>query len=668
VSLIPQIDQRFFFTPESPIYRAHEKIEERYAGQELLVVIAASDDISDAQYQHRIEQLGHRLLELRGIAGVRSITEGPEGLADARESFLWRRLLLPENTQATYLILVAESNRPAQLIDGVQEVLRKSRTRAFRLELAGVPYIVDSIRSSLQRDFRTFNVAAVGVFALVILALFRSLPILLGSLAACATAALATLLVQQWLGGRIGLLTANIVTIAFVLTQSHVVFMSNNWRKPRSSSATPEQAVRLAWVETITPSLWCMFTALLGFGSLLYVEAQPLRELGFGGVVATIVALGAAYLIFPPFLIWARTPSRSNPNRVGRDLGLPPRWLAALVLALCLATGLGALRLDTDPSLLDYFGAKSEVRHSLQVVDRHGGSSPLNLAVRRKDGKRLDTRDSYDHLWQLQSALQKDPAVGTVLSLPVLMAEANRSPLAKLLTWDWLLDVLSRPGFDRVAEGFVNKERTEALFMLRMVEGGREERRTDVVARLHRIVKKHGFVPALTGGIYVLQGRLADFVAASLYEGLAVLSVICTLIALILTRSLRAGIAMALCTAAIPAATLGIAGFLRVPLDIVVAPAINVAVGVAVDSMIHFGAAWRRARERGEGALTAQREQAPGIVAFFIVVAAGFSIFLLSNFPPTQRFGLAVVFGAAIAATMALWIFPALLPRVSRPR
>ena len=243
---------------------------------------------------------------------------------------------------------------------------------------------------------------------------------------------------------------------------------------------------------------------------------------------------------------------------MGSGPWLPPRWVAALVLGLCLATGAGALRLDTDPSLLDYFGADSDVRHSLQLVDRHGGSSPLNIAVRRKDGKRLDTRDSYDHMWQLQRALQNDPAVGTVLSLPVLMAEANRSPLAKLLTWDWLLDVLSRPDFDRVAEGFVNEERTEALFMLRMVESGREERRTDVVARLHGIVKKHGFEPALTGGIYVLQGRLADLVADSLYEGLAVLSVICTLIALILTRSLWAGVAMALCTAAIPAGDTGI--------------------------------------------------------------------------------------------------------------
>ena len=31
----------------------------------------------------------------------------------------------------------------------------------------------------------------------------------------------------------------------------------------------------------------------------------------------------------------------------------------------------------------------------------------------------------------------------------------------------------------------------------------------DIVARLERIVRKHGFEPALVGGIFVLQGRLA---------------------------------------------------------------------------------------------------------------------------------------------------------------
>src|SRR5262245_55234620 len=362
VSLIPQVDQRFFFTPGSSIYRAHQKIFQRYEGQDLLVVIASTGDISSREYHRRIERLGDRLLRVRGVTGVRSLAAGPDDLEDARESPLWRRLLLPDGARASNLILVVQPTDPGALIDGIQAVLRQSDATDFRLELAGVPYVVEEIRRNLQRDFRTFNLAAVGVFAVVILVLFRSLPILIGSLTACATAVFTTLMVQHWLGSRIGLLTANIVTIAFVLTQSHVVFMSNNWRKGRASCATPEEAVRHALRRTFVASLWCMSTALLGFGSLLYVEAQPLRELGFGGLVATVVAIAAAYLIFPPFLLWARAPATAVvPAPAGRRLWLPSRLVAAGILLACLAVGIGARHLDTDPSLLEYFGAGSDV-------------------------------------------------------------------------------------------------------------------------------------------------------------------------------------------------------------------------------------------------------------------------------------------------------------------
>jgi predicted RND superfamily exporter protein len=52
-------------------------------------------------------------------------------------------------------------------------------------------------------------------------------------------------------------------------------------------------------------------------------------------------------------------------------------------------------------------------------------------------------------------------------------------------------------------------------------------------------------------------------------------------------------------------------------------------------------------------------------VAFTIVVVAGFAILAASGFPPTQRFGLAVIIGTLTAGAMALWVFPA-LPGPSR--
>jgi predicted RND superfamily exporter protein len=45
------------------------------------------------------------------------------------------------------------------------------------------------------------------------------------------------------------------------------------------------------------------------------------------------------------------------------------------------------------------------------------------------------------------------------------------------------------------------------------------------------------------------------------------------------------------------------------------------------------------------------------------IICAGFGIFVLSTFPPTQRFGLAVILGTVTAATMALVVLPRMVSR-----
>lgn len=674
VDLTPRVDERFFFAADSPAYRESSALGKRFNSQQLLIVTARADDLDSEAYRKRLVRLTRKLERLERVVSVRSLVQGPDGLEDARKSPLWRRLLLLENKEpASNLVLVVDDRDTRLLVDSVTRVLRSMDEPGFRLSLAGVPYVVDAIARNLQADFKTFSVAAVALFSVLIVVLFRSWAVLLGSLTACAAAAFGTLLVQHLMGGRIGLLTANLITIAFVLTQSHIVFMTNNWRQLRAGRDTPEDTLSHALRNTLVASSGCMVAALLGFGSLLYVDAQPLRELGQGGVLATLCAIAGAYGVYPAFLLWAAPPPVPQTAPAGRRSAawLPPRWAALSILLVALALGAGALRLNTDPSLMAYFAEGSPVHRSLAAIDPHGGSNPLSLAVRRADGARLDTEDSYERMWALQRALQADPAVGTVLSLPVLMAEVERAPLASLLPWNWLLDLLSRPSFDRVARAFISADRAEALYLLRMQEAGRTERRTHIIARLQRIVARHGFVTSGVGGTYALQGHLSDLVARSLYEGLAGLLVAVGVIALLVTRSPSAALAMLACTATVPAVALGVFGLGRVPLDIIATPGVNVAIGVAVDSMIHFGAAWRRARATrppGLALVEAQKEQAGGIIAFTVVVLAGFAIFAASSFPPTQRFGLSVILGAATAGAMALWVLPGLLRPAGRLR
>src|SRR5438105_15180322 len=91
--------------------------------------------------------------------------------------------------------------------------------------------------------------------------------------------------------------------------------MTFNWqtladRAHRMGKESPNLAADARRM-TFPPSCWSMVCASLGFASLLIAEAKPLRELGFGGVLGTVVAFASAYLIYPALLRWA-VPRRSK--------------------------------------------------------------------------------------------------------------------------------------------------------------------------------------------------------------------------------------------------------------------------------------------------------------------------------------------------------------------
>jgi len=145
-------------------------------------------------------------------------------------------------------------------------------------------------------------------------------------------------------------------------------------------------------------------------------------------------------------------------------------------------------------------------------------------------------------------------------------------------------------------------------------------------------------------------------------------------IAWIVARSVRGALAMIVSLSLVPLCMLGGIGWLRVPMDVISAPATNVCIGIAIDSMIHLVFGVRRAQRDGKKGspqrvrpvadwpawVAAREEQWRGIVYSDVIIAAGFAIFVLSDFPPTQRFGLVVLAGCVIDILANLFVLPLL--------
>src|ERR1041385_4693309 len=129
-----------------------------------------------------------------------------------------------------------------------------------------------------------------------------------------------------------------------------------------------------------------------------------------------------------------------------------------LVASLLILALPGLWFVNTDPSLISFFNKNSRIERGLTYIDKNGGSSPLLLVIKTADGSKLDNDHAYQQLWKLQHALEQNPQVGTIVSLPVLMSEVRRFPLASFLSYGWLLDILKKPQFNEIARSFITDD------------------------------------------------------------------------------------------------------------------------------------------------------------------------------------------------------------------
>ncbi|MDX2000500.1 MAG: MMPL family transporter [Thermoanaerobaculia bacterium] len=672
VDLSPRVSADFFFSTDDPELRSTAEIERLFPAGAQVLVRAAAPDVRSAAYAEKITALTSALRELPGVAAVRSLASGPFSPGDAFESPLWRRLLVAPDGRATTLVVETRPDTDSAALVTALEALTARLTAAdFELRLSGVPYVVESIRRHLLADLRKFTLVAVLLFGAVITLLYRDPAIVTGALAACVASAATTLLLLGPLGLAIGMLTANLATIVFVVTLSHLVYLTANWQglAQEVPAASGPELARLAVRRTLAPSFWCWVAALLGFGSLLFASAKPMRELGLAGCLGSTVALAVAFLLHPAFLAIARRPPGAD--RVTRD-PFGGRRLGGASLAVAAAVALFAFgwpRLSTDPDLLSYFRPGTELHRGMAAIDAAGGSSPLAIVYQDGGNGHLDAPGVAERLARVQATLDRDPAVGTALSAAVLLEEARRSPLVGFLGEPQIFDLLAGPGFENVTRSFLTEDRTQGLMLLRMVEGGRIEARRVVVDRLTAAFRAEGFEPRLTGGLFELQRQLSELVRESVTTGLGGLALLFAAVGFGISRAVGTTVAMTFCLAATPLVLFGAMGFAGLPVDIISSPASNIAIGMGIDSMVHLVAAARRLRRGGltgwAAWVEARAQLWRPIASAALILGAGFGLFVLSSFPPTQRFGIGVLGGILVAALVTLVVLPWLAHRLS---
>ncbi|MBU4332968.1 MAG: MMPL family transporter [Candidatus Omnitrophica bacterium] len=690
VDLTPQVNYHTFFSSEDPNYKADVEISRLFPRNDDQILISISGDIQSATYQQKMKKIGNLILDLELVTDLKSIVSGPKSVKAAIKSPFWQRLLISNGGKSSNMLITLKPGSSVEqlskLITKIENIKKIFNSSDFKVHLSGFPYIVDLIRRHLNTDLKMFSLLAFAVFGVIIIIVFHSLRILIGMIITCVNTAAITLMVSNYFNIKIGILTANLTTIVFVLTLSHIVFLTYNWKhlynfKDKNQAAN--EAVRITW----PASFWAMITTLFGFISLLSVPAKPIRELGASGAIGTAIAFLMVYCIYPAFLRLQAPLHEKSDDNVKRIFTIAFKFfeknrsfVLISIFGIVLFTATELSNLNLDPSLISFFSQKSNITEGLKYIDKHGGSNPLIAVVKSKTGDPLDSKESLAHLWKLHKEFEENDDVGTVISLPLIVNEARHSNFFSFMYSNKkLINVMEKPAYNSIAEGFITKDRKYALFLFRMNEEGRKDTRLAVIKKLSRITENNNMKPHLFGGIYALQGNLSKHVSKSLIYGLVRLILILTIIALLTSHSFGITIGMTFSISLVPLCVLGIIGTLKIPMDIIAAPASNIAISMGIDAMIHMTHTYKRLKKQNLKTkntwLMVREKLWEPIMTSMIIVSSGFGIFFFSLFPPTQRFGGSIVLGTIIPAFSALFVFPLFasdkepkIPKTKKPK
>jgi len=484
----------------------------------------------------------------------------------------------------------------------------------------------------------------------------------------------ASLAVVWYSGYPVDAILLTMPSLVYVATTSGAIHLANYYRDQLAETGVQEGAAGRAVHHALLPLSLATGTTAVGLATLAVSELVPIRMFGIfsaAGVVVSFVILvtfmPAALELFPPKLKVGKL--AGDEEAAGWKPVESSRWWAvgqwitrhhALATAACLlvmaAVGYGMTHVESSVQLMRLFSRNARIRTDYAWLESHlGPLVPMELlSLDASGGEGLRARLARSTLNKALMRHRDDFLAGDYLRDATVTAADGSRHHQEL----WRISA-------RVS---AIKEVDYALFKADL------QRKIDpILARLDDdgvkgvSVDYTGLVPL----VYKAQHSLLENLKIGFVFDFAIIVVVMIL----LCRAMSAGLVLLL-PAAFPAimvfGSMGWANALakwlhtgNVFIDIGTVMAPSVALGVTVDDVVHFMLWFRRGiadgLDRKQATMLAYKGCARAMYQSWGVIGIGLSVFSLSPFGPTQRFGHMMLAMLTIALVGNLVLMPALL-------
>jgi len=580
--------------------------------------------------------------------------------------------------------IIANEEGPEEIFYTGASHIKREATASMRHDLfAFTPLALALVLGTLWLSFRRVR-AVVAPMVTVLIALAWTL----GFMAIC--------------GKSINLGTFILPPLLLVIGSSYTIHVLAHYYEQLALEASHEEVVRRTLLRVWEPLAISAGTTMVGFGALAINRIPAIRELGEFAVVGILCLTVSCLAILPAILVvWGRSPSASAdaPGGASRlpailsKLGGYAYDARRTVLAAAFVTAaialFGLLRIRVDSDFLGYFDPGSEVRLDNEAINRTiVASNPFYIVVEGGSAGAVGDWDTLRRIRDLQTFLATLPGVSGSVSLVdyleliergmmtgeedfTIDEDGNLVPFEKPKPF-WQDPASLTPLLTLVRKNtasfanVVTADLSTANILVRTSLSG--SRATEaVLARVRGYIHSHfpgSMRVTATGTLVLMTGTTSEILIGQI-RSLSLALVVIFAVMSLMFLSLRVGVLAILPNAIAIAVFYGLLGWLGIFLNLGTSLIATIALGIAVDSTIHFMARFagnvrgdpdqRRALEK------TMREVGVPIVFTTVALLLGFLTFAASSFVPIRSFGQLTALTLAAALVGNLFVLPALL-------
>jgi predicted RND superfamily exporter protein len=581
----------------------------------------------------------------------------------------------------------------------ISELAAEFDEEDFNVYVAGTPVTTYRLTTDMGREIMIFMGLGIVLIALFLGLLFRRisgivLPVLVVQLSVLTTMALMPLLGYPFTSNTqvlpTFLLTVGVADAVHILAIFYQRYDQGEQRR---------DAVTYAMKHTAFAVVMTSLTTAAGLISFTFTDLMPVISLGIFGAIGVILAQIYTITLLPATLallpIKRRTGEVAGPGQDRRGLhriekrivglgefsSMHPKGVLAGTLVLCVVLGLGMTRLVFSHDPIRWYPKDHPTRIATELVDEVlSGTQTLEILVDTGEENGLYEPKVMNFLNEISNYC---------LSLEVFRAGAK-----KVVS---ILDVLKeihQALNDDVGQDFyvVPQERATIAQELLLFESSGSVDLEDLVDAGFRLARMTVILPwtnSIDNGPYVetlragieerSQGldlevqivgvmvNLARTLEAlsSMAKSYVLAFLFVAVLMVLLMGSLRGGL-LAMIPNLIPILfTLGLMGWIGIPLNMLTTLIGCIIIGIAVDDTIHFMHHFRKyalevSEPREAVRLTMEKV---GRALFFtsLVLGGGFLIFLVGQFSSTRAYGVLLGFAITVALLADFMVAPALM-------